>query len=75
MSRAYIQDPREDIAWSLRAIRDALESIANTLDDYMEMSLTTGEMARKLAADPADAITRLEEMTAAIRKRREGRKE
>jgi len=55
-----------------RAAR-ALERIADTLDDYMEMSLTTGQMARALADDPEKALTTLSDVMQKIRDRRDAR--
>lgn len=52
MSREYIDDPDEDMAWSLRRIADALERIADAIE---VVAWPTKAPDRELAKEPVDS--------------------
>ena len=73
VSAPYIPNPDEDAAFSLRDIGRSLNRLADTLDDYMEMTLNMAAYARTAPADPEAALEAIAQVLDDIRKRRADR--
>jgi hypothetical protein len=68
MSCEYIDSPSEDAAFSLRAIRDDITRIADTLDDYLTLTMTISEM--QMPAGAGDLVKPLYAAIERIKARR-----